>query len=783
MNFLKFGANFFKTTSKFQVLQMRICVAEKPSIAKGVVKILSNNNFNTSEGWKYCKNFKFELNGTPTIMTSVAGHCMSIDFQDPNLKKDWRSTNPVDLMTARIDKSISKDMVGIARNLERLARNCSELIILTDNDREGEYIGFEIVHIMTKTNRRFPVKRMRFSVVQSRDIWSAFNNLGVIDDLQVQAVDCRIELDLRIGAAFTRYLTNNLKRFTSESVISYGSCQFPTLGFVVKRYKERNDFVPEPFFGISVHVVKDRINHAFNWQRGHLFNEQVVDAIHASLSDNSGIITRVEKKNTSKWAPLPLTTVEMQKCGSRLLRIPSAQLMKIAESLYQKGIISYPRTETDQFTADFNLKDLIVLQQANNEYRDYADKLVNGDLYRFPRKGTHNDKAHPPIHPCGNGSSLTGNDRRVFDFIARRFLACCSKDATGFQTSITLCLNNEIFHTSGLQVLQRNYLEIYPFDTWKSVEIADFTENEEIKNIDCKMINGRTTAPQLLTEADLIGLMDTHGIGTDATMHDHISKILYRKYVENSSKFIIPTSLGLALCEGLDSIPATNMSPLSEPQLRAEMENNLNAICSGAKVKQNVLNSTIQKYIRVYNCMNNFDRDIQRIFQNKVQEQIQAGNENQEELAPQVQNNRQARQIEQPRYNQNRVEPIIPINRQAPLNRPATNPLDYFANDTNEPEIRCDCGLIATKKSSNSEDNKNRKYHSCPKAGTKCKFFKWEDEERVENENNQVHAGALDGYKCFICQDSGHMANVCPNKKGKKVKTTKRKFKKPFKKK
>ena len=734
---------------------MRIMVAEKPSIAKSVVEILSNNSYQREGGWKYCQNFKFELNGQPTIMTSVAGHVMEIEFQG-NYSK-WDSCLPIQLMTAKVHQSINKEMAGLANNLKQLARQCTELIILTDNDREGEYIGWEIKHVMMQNNASFPVKRMRFSVVQFNNIWRAYNNLGTIDDLQVAAVYCRSELDLRIGASFTRHLTINLKRFTADkAILSYGSCQFPTLGFVVARYKERESFISEPFYGISVNITKSNILHPFRWKRGHLFDKHSVEAIHHSLVNHPAVVKDVSVIKTTKLAPLPLTTVSLCKAGSRLLHMNSATIMKIAEDLYHKGLISYPRTETDQFEPDFKLKELIQGQHQNSAYQSFCDKLLsnNNSLYRFPRKGKHNDKAHPPIHPTGNGSHLTGNNKRVFDYISRRFLGCCAKDAIGHQTTISIEINKEQFSVDGLVVLEYNYLDIYIFDKWVNNKVAEFNKDDIINTFTASLFTGKTTAVPLLTEADLIGLMDKHGIGTDATMHDHIAKIFTRNYVQyngenKSSKFIIPTSLGIALVEGLDAIPFTNMAPLSEPQLRAEMEYNLTEICKGNKNRDEVLTIMIQKYKHVFQKMMAFDQTMQSIFQAKVTEIINENNGNDNDSPDQ----RPARQLQRA-------------------------PTHNNSQQINQP-IRCDCGLIASEKTANTEANRNRKFYSCAKtsATAKCKFFKWENEvasnsvnENViynnNNNNNNVNDG---GFKCYICQDAGHMANACPNKQKKKV--------------
>ena len=159
---------------------------------------------------------------------------------------------------------------------------------------------------------------------------------------------------------------------------------------------------------------------------------------------------------------------------------------------------------------------------------------MNGEFSQ-PRNGRNNDKAHPPIHPVNfvNPASLSNDEeRRVHEFVVRRFLACCSKDAQGSKTDISIQYGPETFNTSGLIVLERNYLDVYPYDKWTSSQnLPRFTEGEVFEPTEAMMSEGKTQPPGFLTEPELIGLMDANGIGTDATMAEHISKIKEREYV------------------------------------------------------------------------------------------------------------------------------------------------------------------------------------------------------------------------------------------------------------
>ena len=160
--------------------------------------------------------------------------------------------------------------------------------------------------------------------------------------------------------------------------------------------------------------------------------------------------------------------------------------------------------------------------------------LLNG-TYNAPRNGRNNDKAHPPIHPVSHVAQTrleTAEDRKVYEFVVRRFLACCSDDAKGQATTVDIDLSGERFTVTGLVVLERNYLDVYRYDKWTSSQpLPAFVQGEMVMPASLEMVEGITCAPKYLTEPELIALMDVNGIGTDATMADHIEKIVERQYV------------------------------------------------------------------------------------------------------------------------------------------------------------------------------------------------------------------------------------------------------------
>lgn len=588
----------------FRGVRKVLCVAEKNDAAKGIADLLSNGRMRRKEGLsKFNKIYEFDYHlygqNVTMIMTSVSGHLLAHDFQMRFRK--WQSCNPLVLFEAEIEKYCPENFIDIKKTLEREAQHCQALVIWTDCDREGENIGFEIIHVCKAVKPSLQVLRARFSEITPRAVRAACENLTEPDQRVSDAVDVRQELDLRIGAAFTRFQTLRLQRIfpevLAEQLISYGSCQFPTLGFVVERFKAIQAFVPEVFHRIKVtHDHKDGTVE-FNWKRYRLFNHTACLVLYQlCMEDPMATVVEVRSKPKSKWRPQALDTVELEKLASRKLRINAKETMRIAEKLYTQGYISYPRTETNIFPKDLNLAALVEQQTQDPHWGAFAQNILERGG-PTPRNGNKSDQAHPPIHPTKYTSGLQGDERRLYEFIVRHFLACCSQDAQGQETTVEIDIAQERFVAHGLVILARNYLDVYPYDHWSDKLLPVYEQGFRFQPSTVEMVDGETSPPQLLTEADLIALMEKHGIGTDATHAEHIETIKARMYVGlTSDKRFLPGHLGMGLVEGYDSMGYE----MSKPDLRAELEADLKLICEGKKDKFQVLRQQVQKYKQVF---------------------------------------------------------------------------------------------------------------------------------------------------------------------------------------
>ncbi|KAL3337369.1 hypothetical protein AABB24_029834 [Solanum stoloniferum] len=587
-------------------------VAEKPSVAKAVSGILSKNQpggMRVRDGRsRYNKIFEFNytIRNQPCQMlfTSVTGHLMELEFDERYRK--WHSCDPLDLYNAPVRKFVPEDKLDIKRTLEAEVRSCQWIVLWLDCDREGENIAFEVLDVCRQANHNLNVWRARFSALIDREIHQSVQTLVQPNQLFSDAVDVRQEIDLRIGASFTRFQTMLLRGafvldFATDDrniVLSYGPCQFPTLGFVVERYWEIQAHEPEEFWTINCTHNSDEGTATFNWMRGHLFDYTCgVTIYEMCIQEPIATVTKVKQQEKLKYPPHPLSTIELEKRASRYFRMSSEQTMKVAEDLYQNGFISYPRTETDSFSEKTDLRTMVQEQEGHPVWGIYAQRLLDpqSGLWRNPSGGGHDDKAHPPIHPTkfSAGETRWSQDHhRVYELVVRHFLACVSQPAVGAETIVEIDIAGESFSACGRVILAKNYLDVYRFESWGGSVIPTYSFGQQFTPTTLTLDSGVTRPPPLLSEADLLGCMDKAGIGTDATMHDHIKKLLDRFYaIKDSNTRFSPTKLGEALVMGYDDMGYE----LWKPYLRAMMECDMKAVSIGTKRKVEVLETCLQQ--------------------------------------------------------------------------------------------------------------------------------------------------------------------------------------------
>ena len=405
--------------------RLALNVAEKPSVAKEVAAILSDGQSQSTRGvspYNPVHEFTAPLDNTPCQMrmTSVIGHLMEMEFGPEH--KNWRSSDPIALFEAQVYENTRSDnsAADVRKNIEKAVRGCTDLILWLDCDREGEAIGFEVINVCRAVAPRLNVRRARFSALIPRDIIHALANLVQPDQKQSEAVLARSEIDLRLGAAFTRLQTLTLQnKFDGlESILSYGPCQFPTMWFVAQRAERIAAFRAESFWQIEMAHTRraddgEELHVKFSWSRTRLFDRLATLVLYElCVQRATASITSVSAKPTSKRRPHPLATVEMQRLASSHLRIASDKCMEIAESLYQRGYLSYPRTETDTFKQGFDLTSLMRTQLADQRWANYAQRLLGPSGSAFPQPHHAMASLPTPLWQTAPSSPLPFRRRR-----------------------------------------------------------------------------------------------------------------------------------------------------------------------------------------------------------------------------------------------------------------------------------------------------------------------------------------------------------------------------------
>jgi DNA topoisomerase-3 len=319
--------------------------------------------------------------------TSVRGHMMTYEFDQSC--KNWILETTENLFQENPIKTVTKDCMELKSNLEKYGQGIDTLILWLDCDREGENICFEVIDVVRSVNSNIRILRAKFSALTNTDITRAINNLERPNKLLADAVDIRQRIDLIIGASFTRFqslLFKPLFGINESKPISYGPCQFPTLNFIVERTEKIRHFKPEEFYYLDLTLTKEeeggnKYDVRFDWERGRLFDKLIaITLLEKVVEARAGVIKNVIGKDRTRLRPQPLNTVEMQKLISKKLRIKSHEAMEHAEKLYQKGFISYPRTETQKFKNE-NLKKLVEEQKQSQQWGGYVLELLEGNSF------------------------------------------------------------------------------------------------------------------------------------------------------------------------------------------------------------------------------------------------------------------------------------------------------------------------------------------------------------------------------------------------------------------
>jgi DNA topoisomerase-1 len=567
---------------------MKLIVSEKNIAAKRIADILAVGKPKADKVYT-TPVYRFKRDGEEWVAIGLKGHIMGVDFPEGFGK--WKLEELAGLVGAPVEKVPAEK--GIIQSLKKLAKEAEVAIIATDYDREGELIGADARDIVVKANPKLDTYRARFSAITKGEIDRAFAELGPLDENLADAGEARQDIDLIWGAVLTRYLTltsNKAAQRKWGSVLSAGRVQTPTLKLIVDREIEREAFVPEDYWQMrGAFEAVDGTPFTAGHATDRFKDQATADAAMAAVAGaTTGRVTAVDKSSRQQKPPTPFNTTALQ-AAAAAEGISPAQTMRVAESLYMDGLISYPRVDNTVYPPSLELRTILDTLGGVAMYREAVNRIkAAGPLN--PSRGAKETTDHPPIHPTGaaDPDKLTGQAWKLYNLIARRFMATLSPAAVVEGTKASIDVAGETFIARGDVLVVPGYRAVYPFGSKKDEQLPALTEGDVVAFGGATLEAKQTQPPARYSQGKLIQEMEKAGLGTKATRHEIIQTLYDRKYVINDPAE--PTCQGRSVIEALTSFA----DRITTPGMTRELEADMDSIAEGHNGRPQVVDHSRQ---------------------------------------------------------------------------------------------------------------------------------------------------------------------------------------------
>ncbi|MDU9377031.1 DNA topoisomerase 1 [Methanocorpusculaceae archaeon Sp1] len=554
---------------------MHLIIAEKNIVAERIAAFLSGKQKVQTKRDGVATEYTFG----DTIVMGLRGHVVELDFTKGY--SNWRSEEhpPRSLINAEIEKHpTEKKIVAL---MQKHARKADRVTIATDFDTEGELIGMEAFELVRAVNKNVSVDRARFSAITKDEITKAIDEAKSIDFNLAKAGETRQVIDLVWGASLTRFLSIAAHR-GSDSILSVGRVQSPTLAMIVDREREIEAFVPEKYWMLSLAAKKGKEELSFRHAHGRFTIKSEADAAFAGTKDPLTVTEVITGKKTDK-APTPLDTTSLI-VGAGRLGLSAASAMNRAEDLYMRGFISYPRTDNTVYPKSLNLRQHLKMFAGGEFERDANTVLAN--MRAAPTRGKKETTDHPPVYPTSKGTrEEIGDDAtwRLYEFIVRRFFATLSPDAEWKTLKVNMTAAAEPYTITGGRLTVPGWRAVYPYSKAEENILPEFTVGEKLTLADKFCEEKETQPPARYSQSRLIQRMEELGLGTKSTRHEVISKLIGRKYIEGNP--MKPTIVGRAVTESLEQFAGT----ITAPTMTNTLEEHMEEIAAGTKTMNAVL--------------------------------------------------------------------------------------------------------------------------------------------------------------------------------------------------
>lgn len=565
---------------------MKLCIAEKPSVAGEIAKIIGAGN--RKDGY-------YEGNGYWVSWTF--GHLCSLkephDYKPSD--KSWDMYNlPIVPKEFGIKLIPNKGVEKQFNTIKKLMSECEEIINCGDAGQEGELIQRWVMQL---AECKVPVKRLWISSLTEEAIKTGFKKL--LDakefDSLFKAGECRAISDWLYGINATRLFT--MKYGKNKQVLSIGRVQTPTLAMIVQRYHEIVNFVPQTYFELKTNY-RDAI---FSYAKGKIEEEEKAKKLLEDIKPHPLQITKVSIKEGKEFPPNLFDLTSLQIEANNKLSLSAENTLGIVQSLYEKKVVTYPRVDTVFLPNDMYPK-IKGMLEGLIDYKNLVAPLLEKKIAKSKKVFNDNKVTdHHAIIPTGViANNIVGLEKDVYDLITRRFIAAFYPECKVSNTTIDATINKHGFKATGKQILEPGWRVV--FEKVEKVKEEKESEKEEDKILPLfdegesgphkpLIDKKKTSAPKEYTEATLLRAMETagkaieddelkalmkeNGIGRPSTRANIIETLFKRTYIEKKGKKLLPTEIGINL------IGCIQNPTLKSPELTGLWEKKLRQIESG----------------------------------------------------------------------------------------------------------------------------------------------------------------------------------------------------------
>jgi len=478
--------------------------------------------------------------------------------------------------------------------LLKLAKDAGSLTVATDYDVEGEVIGMNVVKYICGQK---DANRMKFSTLTDKELNDAYEKKSShLDWGQAIAGETRHYLDWFYGINLSRALMNAIKTTGKFRIMSIGRVQGPALNLIVQRERKIQAFKSKPYWQIFI-TVKN--SHKLELKH----NKDIFDKLELSKFENLvGKTVEAKTKKTEQIIPPspPFNLTTLQTEAYKFYGITPSRTLQIAQSLYLSGLISYPRTSSQKLPSSIGYKE--ILKKLAKQYD--VERLITKDK---PVEGKKSDPAHPSIYPTGNKQILSGEEGKIYNLIARRFLSLFCDDAIIDNKIVSVNVGELLFSTRGSSIRKKAWFEIYPSKS-KHIEIPDL--EGEVKIINMRTEEKETQPPKRYSPASILSELEKRNLGTKATRSAILETLYDRGYIKEKS--IEATSLGISLIGTLEK----HSSIIIDEKLTRSFENQMESIVEAKKgfleKEQKILDKAKTTLIKISNDFNKNEKEIGR---------------------------------------------------------------------------------------------------------------------------------------------------------------------------